>query len=61
MVPRYRPNRWGIDPTRFHGPRVVICKIAYYGDDGKTGGGRGVGINPGGGGTINTGDGLPHL
>ena len=52
---------WGIESTRFHGLNMVSFKIADYGDGAETGGGRGVGIYPGGGGTISTGGVPPHL
>ena len=39
----------------------MSCEIADYEDDSKTGGGRGVLISPGGGGTRRTGGMFPHV
>ena len=40
---------------------MVSYEITDYEDDGKTSGGQGVGIPPGGGGTKSTGGVPPHL
>ena len=40
---------------------MVSYEITDYEDDGKTSGGQGVGISPGGGGTKSTGGVPPHL